>query len=141
MTKDPYGQFADMMSSAMRGHTKQMASGLGGVLGTMTSSGVKLDDFKHEFQDYLLAEFSGTMEAASDSGADNTGTSTVRSASQSVSTDTAVSEQPGQPNPTIGGSKVTFSVDGLKPGDRVLAIRVNDGSDIVVLCKVVSAGG
>ncbi|MNC82388.1 hypothetical protein D3C75_1358780 [compost metagenome] len=28
---------------------------------------------------------------------------------------------------------------GLKPGDRVLAMRVNSGNDIVVLCKVVSA--
>ncbi|MMZ69758.1 hypothetical protein D1872_326590 [compost metagenome] len=29
---------------------------------------------------------------------------------------------------------------GMKPGDRVLAMRVNGGNDVVVLCKVVSAG-
>lgn len=28
----------------------------------------------------------------------------------------------------------------MKPGDRVLAMRVNGGNDVVVLCKVVSAG-
>ncbi|MDO3408554.1 hypothetical protein QWJ34_02100 [Saccharibacillus sp. CPCC 101409] len=83
-----------MMSSAMKGHTRQMASGLGGVLGTVTASGVKLDDFKHEIQDYLLAELPGMPESG-----------------------------------------------GFKPGDRVLAIRVNGGSDIVVLCKVVGADG
>lgn len=128
MTKDPYGQFADMMSSAMRGHTKQMASGLGGVLGTMTSSGVKLDDFKHEFQDYLLAEFPGTLEKASDSG--------------EVSLVAPVPDESGDPSAAIvSGSQIKFGVDGLKAGDRVLAVRVNDGSDIVVLCKVVSAGG
>lgn len=78
-----------MMSSAMKGHTRQMASGLGGVLGTITSSGLKLDDFKHEIRDYMTAEL-----------------------------------------PV-----------GLLPGDRVLAIRINGGSDIVVLCKVVGADG
>lgn len=128
MTKDPYGQFADMMSSAMRGHTKQMASGLGGVLGTMTSSGVKLDDFKHEFQDYLLAEFPGTLEKSSDSG--------------EVSPIAPAPDESGDPGASIvSGSKIKFGVDGLKAGDRVLVVRVNDGSDIVVLCKVVSAGG
>lgn len=30
---------------------------------------------------------------------------------------------------------------GLKPGDRVLAVRVNGGNDVVVVCKVVSSGG
>lgn len=125
MTKDPYGQFADMMSSAMKGHTRQMASGLGGVLGTMTASGVKLDDFKHEIQDYLYAELPGTLGAGQ--GA----------ATAPVSTPAA--EEPST-GPVSGGS-VTLSVDGLQPGDRVLAIRVNGGSDVVVLCKVVSAGG
>ena len=121
MTKDPYGQFADMMSSAMKGHTRQMASGLGGVLGTMTASGVKLDDFKHEIQDYMLAELPGTLGA---------GEGEVPSSGL---------EEPST-GPVSGGS-VTLSIDGLRPGDRVLAIRVNGGSDVVVLCKVVGAGG
>ncbi|WP_430095026.1 hypothetical protein [Paenibacillus cisolokensis] len=30
---------------------------------------------------------------------------------------------------------------GLQPGDRVLAVRVNGGNDVVVVCKVVSAHG
>ncbi|MEJ8306592.1 hypothetical protein [Saccharibacillus sacchari] len=123
MTKDPYGQFADMMSSAMKGHTKQMASGLGGVLGTMTASGVKLDDFKHEIQDYMVAELPGTMEA----GEGGNGTA-VPDADDSMGSG------------GIGG-EVTLQVNGFQPGDRVLAIRVNGGSDVVVLCKVVGADG
>jgi len=122
LTKDPYGQFADMMSSAMKGHTKQMASGLGGVLGTMTASGVKLDDFKHEIQDYMIAELPGTMEAGKGGG------TAVSNADDS-------SESPG-----FGGD-VTLQVNGFQSGDRVLAIRVNGGSDVIVLCKVVGANG
>lgn len=62
MTKDdPYGHFADVMRGAMSTHSRQAVSGLGAVLGTMTSSGVKLDDFKHEVQDYLVAELPGTL--------------------------------------------------------------------------------
>lgn len=123
MTKDPYGQFADMMSSAMKGHTKQMASGLGGVLGTMTASGVKLDDFKHEIQDYMIAELPGTMEAGEGGN---------------EATAPKVDEAAG--SPAVGG-EVTLQVNGFQPGDRVLAIRVNGGSDVVVLCKVVGADG
>ncbi|CAM4144852.1 hypothetical protein [Saccharibacillus endophyticus] len=122
MTKDPYGQFADMMSSAMKGHTKQMASGLGGVLGTMTASGVKLDDFKHEMQNYMIAELPGTMEAGKSGGI------AVPNADDSL----------GSPG---AGGEVTLQVNGFQSGDRVLAIRVNGGSDVVVLCKVVGADG
>jgi len=60
--KDPYGQFAEVMRSTMSKHTQQAMSGLGAVLGTMTGSGVKLDDFKHEIQDYMVAELPGMFE-------------------------------------------------------------------------------
>ncbi|MET3937967.1 hypothetical protein ABIC22_000779 [Paenibacillus sp. PvP094] len=59
--EDPYGHFAEVMRGAMSTHTRQAVSGMGAVLGTMTSSGVKLDDFKHEVQDYLVAELPGTL--------------------------------------------------------------------------------
>ncbi|MCQ4086680.1 DUF2577 domain-containing protein [Saccharibacillus sp. JS10] len=129
MTKDPYGQFADMMSSAMKGHTRQMASGLGGVLGTMTASGVKLDDFKHEMQDYWVAALPGTLQTDASSGGSESSQSAI-AADGSESGD-----------PSSGESTVTLNVDGFKPGDRVLAIRVNGGNDVVVLCKVVGADG
>ncbi|OWA34515.1 hypothetical protein B9G55_18835 [Saccharibacillus sp. O16] len=125
-----------MMSSAMRGHTKQMASGLGGVLGTMTSSGVKLDDFKHEIRDYLIAELSGTLENEQEDGGMILGDTLPPTA---VSTPV---QEPGNSGiPMSAGGLTRLRVNGLKAGDRVLAIRVNGGNDIVILCKVVGADG
>ncbi|WP_370511425.1 hypothetical protein [Paenibacillus amylolyticus] len=91
----------------MSTHSRQAVSGLGAVLGTMTSSGVKLDDFKHEVQDYLVAELPGTGRFL------------------------LQEEEVEETVLSLG--------KGLKAGDRVLAMRVNGGNDIVVLCKVVSA--
>ena len=31
------------------------------MLGTITSTGLKLDDFKHELQDYMVAELPGML--------------------------------------------------------------------------------
>lgn len=135
MTKDPYGQFADMMSSAMKGHTRQMASGLGGVLGTVTSSGIKLDDFKHEIRDYMTAEFPGMLQIGAVEGGEEPPETGLRAAYETSALPVS-SETPGT------GSRATLSLGaGLQPGDRVLVIRVNGGSDIIVLCKVVGTDG
>jgi len=133
--KDPYGHFADVMRSTMSKHTQQAISGLGAVLGTMTASGVKLDDFKHEIQDYMIAELPGMLEMP-----------------QRIYTGSVHPQGQGQfhGSSTISDyafdpSEVEESVlhlnKGLKPGDRVLALRVNSGNDVVIVCKVVSADG
>lgn len=61
MNTDPYGELADLMHSSMVGHTRKAVSGIGAVLGTITSAGLRLDDFKHEIQDYLVGEFPGSL--------------------------------------------------------------------------------
>lgn len=135
MSKDPYGAFVSVMQSSMVGHTRQALSGVGAVLGTITSTGLKLDDFKHELQDYLVAELPGLL-------------SVPRHMYKGTSTSVESENWEGKELKTsfyIGEDEledVNLSLnEGLKPGDRVLAIRVNSGNDVVVVCKVVNGRG
>lgn len=135
MSKDPYGAFVSVMQSSMAGHTRQALSGVGAVLGTITSTGLKLDDFKHELQDYLVAELPGLL-------------SVPRHMYKGTSTSVESENWEGKELKTsfyIGEDEledVNLSLNkGLKPGDRVLAMRVNSGNDVVVVCKVVNGRG
>ncbi|MCP3780020.1 hypothetical protein [Paenibacillus sp. MZ03-122A] len=135
MSKDPYGAFVSVMQSSMAGHTRQALSGVGAVLGTITSTGLKLDDFKHELQDYLVAELPGLL-------------SVPRHMYKGTSTAVESENWEGKELKTsfyIGEDEledVNLSLnEGLKPGDRVLTVRVNSGNDVVVVCKVVSGRG
>ncbi|MEK4456456.1 hypothetical protein [Paenibacillus sp. FSL R10-2748] len=135
MSKDPYGAFVSVMQSSMAGHTRQALSGVGAVLGTITSTGLKLDDFKHELQDYLIAELPGLL-------------SVPRHMYKGTSTAVESENWEGKELKTsfyIGEDEledVNLSLnEGLKPGDRVLAVRVNSGNDVVVVCKVVNGRG
>jgi hypothetical protein len=119
----------------MAGHTRQALSGVGAVLGTITSTGLKLDDFKHELQDYLIAELPGLL-------------SVPRHMYKGTSTAVESENWEGKELKTsfyIGEDEledVNLSLnEGLKPGDRVLAVRVNSGNDVVVVCKVVNGRG
>ncbi|APB72255.1 hypothetical protein PPYC1_18585 [Paenibacillus polymyxa] len=135
MSKDPYGAFVSVMQSSMAGHTRQALSGVGAVLGTITSTGLKLDDFKHELQDYLVAELPGLL-------------SVPRHMYKGTSTAVESENWEGKELKTsfyIGEDEledVNLSLnEGLKSGDRVLAVRVNSGNDVVVVCKVVNGRG
>lgn len=129
MNKDPYGQLASSLYASFHKQTRQAIGGVGAVLGTITSTGLKLDDFKHELQDYMVAAIPGLL------------TLPRRMMKGSASWE---------------GKRVEMSLDleeteventclelgtGLKPGDRVLAVRVNSGNDVVVVCKVVNSHG
>lgn len=61
LNKDPYGQLASSLYASMSKQTRQAMGGVGAVLGTITSTGLKLDDFKHELQDYMVAELPGML--------------------------------------------------------------------------------
>ncbi|MEE4561964.1 hypothetical protein [Paenibacillus polymyxa] len=135
MNKDPYGHLATALQSSFHKHTKQALSGVGAVLGTITSTGLKLDDFKHELQDYLVAELPGLL-------------SVPRHMYKGTSTSVESENWEGKELKTsfyIGEDEledVNLSLNkGLRPGDRVLAMRVNSGNDVVVVCKVVNGRG
>ncbi|MDR0268364.1 hypothetical protein [Paenibacillus sp.] len=128
MNKDPYGQLASALFSSVGKHTKQALGGVGAVLGTITGTGLKLDDFKHEFQDYMVAELPGLF-----------------SVPRHHVTGTAVSAEHNWGETSFDFHETEIEDVSLKltlkPGDRVLVVQVNGGNDVVVVCKVVSANG
>ncbi|MFB4332702.1 hypothetical protein [Paenibacillus sp. CR_12] len=129
MNKDPYGQLASSLYASLNKQTRQAMGGVGAVLGTITSTGLKLDDFKHELQDYMVAELPGMLFLPRYTAA---GTATLGGQQQEMTFDVEENEV----------EDTLFELGkGLKPGDRVLAVRVNSGNDVVVVCKVVSSGG
>ncbi|MEC0239241.1 hypothetical protein P4H66_05145 [Paenibacillus dokdonensis] len=133
MNKDPYGQLASALYSSVGKHARQAFGGTGAVLGTITGTGLKLDDFKHELQDYMVAETPGLFTVPR----------------YMVTGTTVQAEQPNWDNKQIDTSfyfekneveDVSLKL-ALQPGDRVLAVRVNGGNDVVVVSKVVSGHG
>lgn len=131
MNKDPYGQLASALYSTVGKHTRQALGGVGAVLGTITGTGLKLDDFKHEFQDFMVAELPGVL-AVPGSVMAVTPMLDVRSAEDPKQEESSSNET------EIEDARLSLA---LKPGDRVLAVRVNGGNDVVVVCKVVSGHG
>jgi len=129
LNKDPYGQLASSLYASLNKQTRQAVSGIGAVLGTITSTGLKLDDFKHEMPDYMVAELPGLLSMPRYTAK---GIVTLGGQQQNMVFDMEENE--------IEDTRLELG-KGLKPGDRVLAVRVNGGNDVVVVCKVVSSGG
>ncbi|AEE95792.1 hypothetical protein [Mahella australiensis] len=111
MPNNPYKEIARLIDDRSRKGITAATSVISAELGTITSSGLKLDRFKYEIQDYLVAEYlifptTFMTEAA---GADS---------------HTHMIETPEQMQP-------------INEGDRVMAVPVNGGTDFVVIAKVV----
>lgn len=132
MSEDTFGTLASLVNTAMFTHTKQALNGIGAVLGTMTATGLKLDDFKHEIQDYLVAELPGTFKLP-----DFTISGSVEGLRDSTG-----GELEGQGNFQFAKTDIEKTLldvkKGFQPGDRVLVFRLNGGQDVIVLCKVVN---
>ncbi|NQX66811.1 hypothetical protein HQN90_11820 [Paenibacillus alba] len=127
---NPYKKLATTLDNRMSGHAASAITGLPAELGTMTAGGLKLDRFKHEIADYYVADWMAKLHLpAFTLGGTVTG---LTSGSGAVT---------GQGTFAFGESEVEdvrleFQ-HGLKSGDRVLAIPINDGNDVVIICKVV----
>lgn len=128
---DPYKKLATVLESRMAGHAATAVTGLPAELGTITAGGLKLDAFKHEIKEYLVAdwEMKLTLPAFSLTGS-------VSGISDSWGGALSGSGAFQFEEAEIEGAGLAFK-DGLKPGDRVLAVPVAGGSEAVVLCKVV----
>lgn len=139
MADDPYVSFVSSLKQQIVGSAQQVMLGTGAELGTITATGLKLDQFKHEIQDYYVADYSMSllMPAYTLSGdmkvqAQYPDTETLGSGSGKIKCDIEATEIP----------KVGMSLaKGLVVGDRVVVLQLNGGQDAVVLCKVVNAGG
>ncbi|SFH21071.1 hypothetical protein SAMN05660649_04257 [Desulfotomaculum arcticum] len=132
MPPDPFKELVSVLEMRMTGNAAKAVAGVPCELGTITATGIKLDKFKHEIQDYLLADWlvkmylpdfsiTGTQSGLKDSlGGAVTGTATFEFEASII-------------------DQVRLELKtGLKPGDRVLAVPVNGGQDAVIVAKVVS---
>jgi len=146
---DPIKQFASLLDIRMVGHANRAVTGVPCELGTITASGLKLDSFKHEIKDYLVADWLAKMylPAFSIAGSGTaTGTGTQSGLKDSLGGSVTPSFQGSFTfegvsfdfNPTVIDQVHLELKADLKPGDRVLAVPVNGGQDAVVICKVVS---
>lgn len=134
--RNPFSEIAQILDLRMSAQAARAVQGLPCELGTITATGLKLDGFRHEIRDYLVADWVVTVHLP---------------AFSLIGTATAPVDDQGKPLPNAGTSSLTrydfreaqianvrLEVKpGLMPGDRVLAIPVNGGTDAVVLCKVV----
>lgn len=155
---DPFKQLANAIVNQAAQQANKAIQGLASELGTMTASGVKLDRFKHEFKDPLVAEsvIDFDIELSLEVPAhDETGKIVIPDTAMQVQVGTSV----GYVIP--GTYTVTYKFDAwthdaaskgmikakqvrlkhkpeLKPGDRVLCALVNGGRDVVIVSKVIA---
>jgi hypothetical protein len=132
---NPFSALASVLETRMAQHAGRAVNGITAELGTITAKGLKLDGFKHEIQDYYVADWMAKLHfpqmtlAGSQTGLrDGEGRAVIGTATFTF--------DPAQVNEV----RINWK-DGLQPGDRVLAIPVNGGQDAVVLCRIVPGGG
>ncbi|NWL89560.1 hypothetical protein DMN77_18595 [Paenibacillus sp. 79R4] len=134
---DPFQAIARGLRDQITKGAGDALSGVPAELGTITETGLKLDNFKDEIQDYLVADFLTTLHLPE-----------FWLIGTTVQPD-AEDEPVGTPSPRtrfdfeptlIEEVRVNLA-DGLMPGERVLVIPTNGGADFVVMCRVVNGGG
>ncbi|GBF35489.1 hypothetical protein DCCM_4618 [Desulfocucumis palustris] len=132
---DPFKQIVSLLEARITDKAGRPASGMQCELGTITSAGLKLDNFKHEIKDFLIADWLVKIHLP-----------------DFFLVGTATSPVDGQGNPLPGAgtsalTKYSFNArefedvrlelkQGLKTGDRVLVAPVNGGQDFVILARV-----
>lgn len=114
---NPFTHIASMIDERSRKHAGDAVLGMFLELGTITVTGLKLDSFKHEIQDYLVAEYLTLPDIFA--------TETTSAAGTGPHTHTVTVNTPAQ-------------LKALKAGDRVLVAPVNGGQDFVVVARVVN---
>ncbi|EOS57665.1 hypothetical protein [Paenibacillus barengoltzii] len=133
MSNDPYAALAVSLRENAARKAAEVLTGATAELGTVTGTGLKLDSFKYEIQDYYVAEFPGILKLP-----ELKMTGEVRGLR-----DSGGGGVEGQGQFTFMPSETKDAVLSLKlqPGDRVLALPLNGGNDAIVLCRVVSGNG
>ncbi len=133
---DPYKELAALLDLRIKGQANQALSGIPSELGTMTATGLKLDTFKHEIKDYLLADWLVKVHFPAFSLV-GTATSPVDKDGKNLPGATT-SQQTRYDFLAREVQEVRLELKpGLKAGDRVLAIPVNNGQEAIILAKVV----
>ncbi|MGG3839643.1 hypothetical protein ABEV00_21810 [Paenibacillus thiaminolyticus] len=135
MSTDPFGAIAQSIRTEIQKYTSETLSGVPAELGTITETGLKLDNFKHEVQDYLVADFLTTLHLPTFSliGTTASPVDEEGNASGPKSQRTLFEFEPTM----IEEVRVNFAA-GLLPGERVLVMPTNGGADFVVMCRMVN---
>ncbi|RJG26713.1 hypothetical protein [Paenibacillus thiaminolyticus] len=135
MSTDPFDTIARSLHAGMQMQANKMLSGVPAELGTITETGLKLDNFKHEVQDYLVADFLATLHLPTFSLVGTTASPVDEegNASGPKSQRTLFEFEPTM----IEEVRVNLAA-GLLPGERVLVMPTNGGADFVVMCRVVN---
>lgn len=135
--RDPFKALAETLKDEMSKSAGNALSGVPAELGTITETGLKLDNFKDEIQDYLVADFLTSLHLPAFY---LVGTSVLADAEDNpIGTPSPRTRFDFEPT-IIEEVRVDLS-DGLLPGERVLVIPTNGGADFVVMCRVVNGGG
>lgn len=135
MSTDPFDIIARSLRAGMQMQADEMLSGVPAELGTITETGLKLDNFKHEVQDYLVADFLVTLHLPA--------FSLVGTTASPVDEEGNASGPKSQRmlfefEPTMIEDVRVNLAAGLLPGERVLVMPTNGGADFVVMCRVVN---
>lgn len=149
MGTDPFRALAAMLEMRMVGHAEKAVSGLPCELGKITASGLKLDSFKHEIKDYLVADWLVKVHFPDFYllGEETCMVNADGLIKKDASVDADGNLLSGAT--TRGLTKYSFKkrvVDNvrlelkskLQTGDRVLVVSVNNGREAIVVAKVVS---
>jgi hypothetical protein len=124
---DPFKALVSVLEMRMSQHAGRAVDGVPAELGTLTATGLKLDNFKHEIQDYFVADWLVKLHLPAFT---MYGTTTAGGlTSQRTRFDFEAVQ--------IEDVRLNWKA-GMQPGDRVLALPVNGGRDAVVLCRVVN---
>jgi hypothetical protein len=147
--KDPFKSLAATIENQMRKHAQSAVFWAPSILGTITATGLKLDNFKHVIKNYLVADWTLDGELEGDWNVpahDETGEIVLPSIPGILHAGSVEGTYPvtykfaawsftGE----ITTHKFNFHLKPqLLPGDRVLVAPVNNGQDFVVISKVVS---
>jgi len=143
---DHFKKLANVFDKRMAGHVTGGTMGMSCVLGTMTATGVLLDDFKHEIKDPLYADW--TVKLTIPLGSRIVAAAApVTAQGEDIPNVTAFTltrmDFANQDDDGVGGANDIMRVNvelksRLKEGNRILAIPVNGGQECVIICKVVS---
>lgn len=121
---DPFKRLKSKLDSKMQRQISSETSGKFGELGTVTATGIKLDNFKHEIKDYLIADY------------------------LTLPNDFMTAVEPGKGEHDLPSHDYAHDhnvvtpkqLKPLKPGDRVLVIPVAGGQEFVIIARVVVPG-
>ena len=128
---DPFRELASIIDARISEKMAHRIAGIGCEIGVITATGLKLDSFSHEIQQYMLADWLVKLHLPEFT---------------LVGTESGLVDGEGRPvtgtatwlfeETEIDGVRLELQ-GGLQPGDRVLTVPVNGGRNAVVIAKVI----